>query len=80
MASLNKLNWSYKEQVLNPKQSNKVYHPNPTNFKPGSPVIDKVGTYLMPGELKHPPNTQKKPMLLPTNNNNENFSNKLMKK
>lgn len=78
MASLNKLNWSYKEQILNPKQSNKIYHPNVTNFKPGSPVIDKVGTYLMPGELKHP-NIQKKPMLSSANNN-ENFSNKLIKK
>lgn len=72
MANLNKLNWPYNEQVLNIKQSNRAYYSNPTVFKPGNPIFDKAGTYLMPGENFHP-NMSKQ--LLKTNNI-ETFFNK----
>jgi hypothetical protein len=52
MANLNSLNWPYSEKMGS--QQKRSHHPTPTVFMPGPPVFDKAGTYLMPGENKHP--------------------------
>jgi len=52
MANLNSLNWPYSKKMGS--QQRRSHHPTPTVFMPGQPVFDKAGTYLMPGENKHP--------------------------